>query len=139
MYGSWSKLCSGNVKPSVFVVLQTDGTVQTSGANGDIFGISQPSVHLPGVLGMDDGFAGVANGPPINIYGPGDDDCPLHISATVTAGQLLKSDGSGFGTPATAEGDIVGARAVGGGVSGDVIRVKPIRFDAGLNISSGND
>lgn len=129
--GSYSKLCSGNVAPSVFVALQSDGTVQTCSANGDAWGISQPSTHNLPMAGWDDGYAGTSTSPPINIYGPGDDEAPLRISATVTAGQRLKSDASGFGTPATSTGDRTCAIAVVGGVSGDVIPVKPMRFDTG--------
>lgn len=47
----------------------------------------------------------------------------LQISATVTKGQWLKSDGSGFGTPGTTDGDYCGAMAMASGVSGDQIPV----------------
>jgi len=133
MYGSYSKLPSGNIKPSRFVVLQADGTVQQAGANADCWGIAQPSVRNLALAGWDDGYAGVAGGPPINIYGPGDDEAPLVISATVTAGQLLKSDANGEGTPVTTNGDLACARAVISGIAGDVIPVKPVRFDVGAN------
>src|SRR6202044_4203627 len=103
--GSYSKLCSGNVSPSRFVVLQSDGTVQQATANADCWGISQPSPHNLPMSGWDDGYAGTATSPPINIYGPGDDEAPLQISATVTAGQRLKSNSNGEGTPCTTTGD----------------------------------
>jgi hypothetical protein len=127
--GSWSRLCGGNVQPSVFVVLQSDNTVVQAGSNADVWGISQPSTHNYPLSGLDDGYAGIIGSPPINIFGPGDDGCLLRISATVTAGQELKSDASGYGTPVTADGDKVGAVAVQGGVSGDLIPVKPRRYD----------
>ena len=91
--GSYSKLCSGNILPSVFVVLQSDDTVQAGGANSDVWGISQPYTHLIALSGIDDTFAGISGGPPMNIYGPGDDECLLQISGTVTAGNLIKSRG----------------------------------------------
>ncbi len=129
MYGSYSKLPSGNISPSRFVTLQTDGTVQQAGANADVWGIATPSVHKFPLAGWDDGYAGVAGGPPINIFGPGDDSAPLLISAAVSPGQKLKSDASGEGTPTTADGDKIAAVAITGGVAGDIITVKPMRYD----------
>lgn len=47
----------------------------------------------------------------------------LQISATVTKGQWLKSDGSGYGTPGTTDGDFCPVQALASGVTGDVIPV----------------
>lgn len=129
MFGSYSKLPSGNIKPSRFVVLQSDDTVQQSGANGDVWGISQPSTRNLALSGFDDGYAGINGDPPINIFGPGDDAAPLELGGTVTEGNLLKSDANGAGIVANTDKDKAGARAMRSGVSGDVIPVKPMRFD----------
>ncbi len=47
----------------------------------------------------------------------------LKLGGTVTPGQLVKSDSSGFGVAATVDHDRACARAISGGVSGDLILV----------------
>jgi hypothetical protein len=135
MYGSFSKLCGGNVRVSRIVKLQTDDTVVEAGAGDEPWGISQPSTHtmaLSGVISTDDGFAGIVGSPPINIYGPGDDECPLVLAGTVAVGDKIKATTGGAGITAGSDGDKVIAIAHKiGGVSGDVIPVKPMRFDRG--------
>lgn len=132
MFGSFSKLCGGNVRPSRFVVLGTDDTVTESSSGGEIWGISQPSTRRLALSGWDDGYAGVSGGPPINIYGPGDDECKLELGGTVTIGQRIKSGSAGVGVAATTDKDKAGAIALEAGASGDVIRVKPMRLDLGI-------
>ncbi len=129
MFGHFSRLPGANIAPSRFVKLGTDGTVTQCGSNEDPYGISQPSTRNQALTGWDDGWAGVANGPPINVFGPGDDEAPLELSGTVNTGELIKSDTNGTGVKASSDHDRVGARAVRGGVSGDIIPVKPMRFD----------
>lgn len=129
MPGSFSKLCGGNVRPSRFVVLGTANTVTEAGANGDVWGISQPYTWKMALSGWDDGFAGTTASPPINIFGPGDDACKLVLGGTVSIGQKIKSDANGAGVAVTADQDKVGAVAQEAGISGDVIWVKPMRFD----------
>lgn len=129
MFGSFSKLPGGNVRPSRFVILGTDNTVTESGANGQIWGISQPYVRNLALSGRDDGFAGIVGDPAINIFGPGDDRCKLELSGTVAIGDRIKSATGGTGVVATANLDCVGAIAMQAGVSGDVIDVKPMRWD----------
>jgi hypothetical protein len=53
----------------------------------------------------------------------------LSLGGTVLPGQYIKSDASGLGVAATSDKDKVGAQAYEGGVSGDQIRVRPMRFD----------
>lgn len=132
MMGSFSKLPGGNVLPSIFVKLQSDNTVVACGAGEDMWGISQPSTRRMALSGWDDGYAGIAGSPPINIFGPGDDEAPLRLGGTVTAGQRIKSDASGYGVAATSDKDKAGAIALRSGVSGDIIPVKPMRFDLGV-------
>jgi hypothetical protein len=136
MLGSFSRLCNGNVRPSRIVALGTDNRVTECTSSLTPWGISQPSTHRAPLVGWDDGYAGVdsasAEGAPINIYGPGDDECKLVLSGTVTIGADIKCDTSnGTGVAATSDGDKVIAKSLEAGVSGDCVRVKPIRYDRG--------
>ena len=139
MYGSFSKLPGGNIHPSRFVKLQTDNTVVEAGSGDAPWGISQASTRAlaltadtGGLSGLDDGYCGVANGPPINIFGPGDDQCKLELGGTVTIGAYLKASTNGVGVAATTDKDRVGAVALEAGSSGDVVLVKPLRFDVSV-------
>lgn len=128
MFGSFSKIANGNIAPSVFVKLDTsnEGRVVVCGANEAPWGISQPYERRHSLL--EDGYAAVA-GQNINVIGPGDDEALLRLGGTVTVGAHLKSDASGYGVVASTDKDHVGAIALQAGVSGDLIRVKPVRFD----------
>lgn len=137
MGGSYTKVANGSIACSVFVTIDTSdatgsGRVITCGANGNVFGISQKAPRKFALAGFDDGFCAIA-GEMLNIIGPGDDEGLLTLGADVTAGNLLKSDASGFGIPATTNGDLIGAQAIVSGKSGEKIRVKPARFDIGAN------
>lgn len=129
MFGSFSKLAGGNVRPSRIVKLQTDNTVVEAGAGDDAWGISQPSTRNLALTGWDDGFAGIVGSPAINIFGPGDDACKLVLGGTVTIGQRIKPTTGGVGIAATTDKDRTIAIAQEAGVSGDVIIVKPMRYD----------
>jgi hypothetical protein len=132
MFGSFSKLPGGNVHPCRFVKLQSDNTVVECGAGEDMWGISQPHTRNLALSGWDDGYAGVSGDPAINIFGPGDDEAPLELGGTVTAGQRIKSGAAGVGVAATSDKDKAGAVALRGGVSGEIIPVKPMRLDLGV-------
>lgn len=129
MMGHFSRLAGGNVRASRFVKLQSDNTVIECGAGETPWGIAQPGTHHMAMGAWDDGYVGVLNGPPINIFGPGDDEAPLELGGTVVAGDYIKSGAAGVGVKADTDKDHVGAQAVRGGVSGEIIPVKPIRFD----------
>lgn len=129
MFGSFSKLPGGNVAPSRFVKLQSDNTVVQSGAGEEIWGISQPSTRRAPLSGWDDGYAGVSGDGAINIFGPGDDEAPLEFGGTITVGQHIKSDADGKGVAATSDKDKVGAICTRAGTAGQIVPVKPIRFD----------
>jgi hypothetical protein len=129
MFGSFSKFCGGNVEPSRFVKLGTDDTVTHAGAGENPWGISQPSTRRLALSGWDDGYAGIDGSPAINIYGPGDDSCLLELVGTVSIGNYIKASTDGKGVAASSDKDKVGAIALQAGVSGDIIKVKPIRFD----------
>lgn len=131
MYGSYSKIAGGDIYPARFVKLvQVNGepVVLQCAANDPPWGISQPNTRRINLPGYNDGLAAVA-GQMLNIFGPGDDAALLEIAEAVAAGDYLKSDANGKGVKATAANDAVGAQALVGGQAGDVIRVKPIRFN----------
>lgn len=130
--GNYSRKPSGNIYPCRFVVLQSDNTVQAAGANGDIWGIADKYTRnypLEGRGGDDPAYIGISGDPAINIFGFGADECLLELGGTVTIGQLIKSGAAGVGVAATSDADKVGARAEQSGVSGQRIRVKPLRYD----------
>ncbi len=129
MASSFTKICGGNVPPSRFVKVQSDNTVIICAASTDnIWGISQPSTRRAPLSGWDDGYAGIS-GEPINIYGPGDDAAPLELGGTVTVGDAITSDGTGKGVAGTSNLNKIGAIAQRSGQSGDIIPVKPMRYD----------
>jgi hypothetical protein len=133
MFGSFSKRPGGNVEPSRFVKLQTDDTVvHATAASDELWGISQPSVRRLALSGWDDGYAGISGDGAINIFGPGDDKCKLQLGGTVTIGAKLTATTAGKGVASTTDKDHVGAIAMQAGVDGDIIDVKPVRFDAGV-------
>lgn len=131
MQGSYSKLPGGDIAPARFVKLDTSnvGMVLTCGANEAIFGISSPTVRRLALTGWDDGLAGKLGDGAMNVIGPGDDEALLELAGTVAHGGYIKSDASGKGVAATTDKDNVGAQALASGVSGQLVRVKPIRFD----------
>ena len=128
--GSYSLLPGGNISPSRFVKTgTTQGTaVQCSAVTDHIFGISQAATRNYPWSVTDDGYAGIAGDGAINIYGPGDDSCLLAIGGTVSYGDYLTTDSNGRGVTSTTNKDNVGAQAMQAGVSGDLIKVKPIQL-----------
>ncbi len=129
MGGSFSKIAGGNVKTSIFVKLDsTQGRAVACGSNEAIFGISSPHTRNIALSGRDDGYA-ATEGENLNIIGPGDDEALLRLGGTVTHGQYIKSDSDGYGVAATTDKDHVGAQCLQAGVSGDLVRVKPMRMD----------
>lgn len=129
MFGSFSKIAGGNVSPCRFVKLQTDNTVVHATASTDnIWGITQPAVHRFPLSGWDDGFAAIAT-EMVNIFGPGDDMCDIELVGTVTIGAYLTASTSGKAIATTTDKDQVGAIAQQAGVSGDIIKCKPVRLN----------
>lgn len=128
MFGSFGKIAGGNIAPCRFVVLGTGNTVTQSGANGLVWGISDKATRNAPLSGLDDGYAAVS-GDMLNVIGPGDDEALLELGGTVSIGQRIKSDADGKGVAATANLDCVGAICLQAGVSGDFVKVKPMRYD----------
>lgn len=131
---SSSFLAGGNIPPSRFVSLSTtlDRTLVLS-ASGDLpVGISQLGTHLVPALGIDDGYAAVA-GENVRVYTQDDEEAWLELSGTVAPGDLIKPDlsGNGTGIKSSADGDNYGARAYTNGVSGQIVKVKPLTGQRG--------
>jgi hypothetical protein len=104
---------NGTIAPAVFVKMDTsaDAMALQSTAGARIIGISQPGMkRAPGLPGSDITIA-AQQGDQIMIFGVGD-VCLLTAGASFTRGDLLKSDGSGFGLTASADGDNYGAFAI---------------------------
>lgn len=129
---SYSKRAGGNIEPCRFVKIATSSgetvVTQCTATTDQPWGISAQGTRRMALSGWDDGYAAVS-GDDLCIYGAGDDECKLDISATVAAGDNLESDSSGKGQPATGDKDKVGAIALEPGTSGQRIRVRPVRFD----------
>lgn len=121
---SFTKVATGAIVPSSFVKLaSTDGKVTQCGAGDEIYGISHPGKRFAPWAPLDDGNLAIA-GESLAIYGPPEKDVLLRLGGTVTPGQRLKSDASGFGVATTADGDEYGAIAMVNGVSGQLILVQ---------------
>jgi hypothetical protein len=132
MFGSYSGRAGGNISPARFVKRSSSSgesvITQCSASSDQPWGISQRSTRRMALSGWDDGYAAVS-GDDINVFGPGDDECMLELSGTVATGGNIESDANGCGQAATGDKDKVGAIALEDGVSGQLIRVKPVRFD----------
>lgn len=121
-------VAGGNITPSSFLVSSTsaDNTyVLASGTSTPIVGISGVGTRRPpGDFFNDDGYIAVS-GENFPVFRPPQKEAALRLGGTVAAGDMLTSDGSGFGITATA-GQQVGARAMEAGVSGQIITVQPV-------------
>lgn len=132
--GNRSRKPSGNILPCRFVTLQTDNTVIASSAGDSVWGIADKYTRnypLAGYGGDDPAYIGIAGDPAINIFGPGDDACLIQLGGTVTIGANLIPSTAGVAIASTTDGDKIGAVAEEAGVSGDLIRCKPGRWDRG--------
>ncbi len=120
---SHSKVASGNILPSTFVILTTSapGKVTQASTGERIYGVSQIGTRSAPFEGLDSNYAAIA-GDNVMIFGIGQ-KCLLRIGGTVTHGDYLKSDSSGFGVTASTDQDDYGAIAQASGVSGDLIEV----------------
>ena len=129
---SYSGRAGGNISPARFVK-KSDSSgepviTQCTAATDQPWGISSQSTRRMALTGWDDGYAAVS-GDDINVYGAGDDRCKLELSGTVASGGNIVTHTDGTGKPASTDKDKVGAIALEPGVSGDLIWVRPVRFD----------
>lgn len=134
MPGAVNYQSGGTIKVSRFVMANypIDYQVITADGTQEILGISQEGTKaFPAPNSTD---VAAASGDILAVYQDEANDEPLlYISASVTGGQLLKSDATGGGTPWSPTStalQFVGAEARQSGVSGDFIRVRP-RFLGG--------
>lgn len=123
MYGSYTKIASGNIKPGRFVKISGDNTVSQCSTGERIYGISKMGTRNLALSGFDDGFVAIA-GEAVHIYGPGDPGCELVLGGTVAAGDYLKSDSDGCGVVADTNLDDYGARTAVAGVATEQIPVE---------------
>lgn len=122
-----ASIAAGNITPSSFLIQTTsaDHKVQlAAAATSPIVGISGPGTRNPPYSSLDDGYHAIA-GENVQVLRPPLKEAQLRLGGTVTAGDLLTSDASGFGITATT-GQYVGARAVEAGVSGQLVTVQLI-------------
>jgi hypothetical protein len=129
----WSKKATGNIAPSRFVKqsVTTDNQVTQAGAGEKVFGISQAGTRRTPYGALDDGYAAIAN-EDVQVFGVAE-NCLLEISATVAAGDRLKADADGKGTPTVTNLDEYGAIALVAGTTGQLIQVE---VRPGLQISA---
>lgn len=120
---------AGNITPLSFVVMNTatdNQYVLASGTSTPIAGISGRGTRRPpGDFFNDDGFIAIS-GENFQIFRPPLEEAELRLGGTVAAGDLLTSDGSGFGITTTTTAQQIGARAMQAGVSGQIITVQPM-------------
>lgn len=123
----YSKVAGGTIVPHSFVKLSTtvEGRVLQCGAGDQIFGIVAPWTRRTPYGALDDGNAALIT-ETVTIFGPPEESVKLRIGGTVTRGDRLKSDASGFGVTTTSANDEIGAIALDSGASGDVIPVQLI-------------
>lgn len=129
-----SLLPNGNINYSSFVKIDTsaEGYCLQCSTGERAYGIAGAMTHnmaiTIGGVDVDDGYAGVAGGPAIKIYGQGSTRVPLRLGGTVAVGDYLKSDSSGFGVVTTTDKEKACARALQAGVSGNIILVDVIEL-----------
>ena len=135
MNNSYSAVAGGNIAPCRFVTMSTSSSepvVTQSAANDITHGISPKGTRRMALSGWDDGYAAIA-GVVMMVHGPGDDEALLELGEAVTAhGAALQAGTDGKGELATTDKDRVGAIAKELGAIGDLIRVRVVRYDAGI-------
>ncbi len=120
---------AGNITPMSFLVRNTSTDAQyilASGTAVPIAGISGIGTRRPpGDYFNDDGYIAIS-GENFRVFQPPEKEASLRLGGTVAAGDLLTSDGSGFGITTTTTAQQIGARALEAGVSGQIITVQPL-------------
>ena len=131
MSDSFSLKAGGDILPSRFIKISADYTAVAATTGSDLcFGISHDSTKAAPADGLaSDKHA--EDGDHVSYYKLGD-SCLLELGGTVAAGGLIEPSTAGVGVAATGAGDLAGAVALEGGVSGELIRVQilPVRLHA---------
>lgn len=117
-----TRTANGAINPLSFVKLDT--TSPATGKNANI--VQCGANDSPYGIAQNEGLGAAGDSIEVAVIGGGG---RLTLSGTVTAGQSIKSDSSGYGIAATAAGDRIGAEAVESGVAGDFIGVHVNRFE----------
>src|SRR5262245_42855990 len=116
----------GNITPLSLLVLSTaaDNTlILASGTGTPIVGVSGQGTRRPsGDFFNDDGFIAVS-GETFRVFQTPEKEAAVRLGGTVTRGDLITSDGSGFGITATSGQETAG-QALQSGVAGQVITIK---------------
>ncbi len=105
-----SAVCNGNVFPATIVKLDTTagntGKVLQAGSGDIPYGVSQLGKRNAPLVGLDDGYCGIA-GENIRVYTYSDpEDMPvIQVDAAYAQGTLIKPGTNGIGTIASADGD----------------------------------
>ena len=134
MMGSFTRQAGASLAPCIFVKLASTGYVIACSTGDAMWGITPyyqrrlSIVNTSGTQQWADGYCAIL-GEGVACIGPGDDQALLRLGGTVAAGDYLKSDSSGYGVTASSDKDHVNAQAIRAGVSGDLVPVKPMRFD----------
>lgn len=121
-------LADGDINPSRFVTqdgASGDNRVLQSTANLRIAGVSQQSTKNAPVSGGS--ALAASQNDAVEVYGP-NEQCLLTFGGTIVAGDILRSDANGKAVAVKRDGTITGvqyygARALEGGVSGEIHRV----------------
>lgn len=140
LYGAESSLFpNGNIAIATFVKLDTttEGYCLQAGNGDPIFGVAGMETHTMSVnisgTNLDDGFAGVAGGPAIHIYGVGATRVPLRVAAATNIGDRLVSDANGYGAVTTSDKIKIGAIAMQSTATANtIISVDVVRFDTSV-------
>jgi hypothetical protein len=117
-----SHVANGAINPRSFVKLDV-----ASPATGKAPNIVQCGAN-DSPYGVTLNESAAASGDTVEVGLPGG-GAILHIQGTITAGQSIKSNASGYGVAASTAGDRVGAQAGESGVTGDDIGVEVERFE----------
>jgi hypothetical protein len=117
-----SLIAGGNISPSRFITLSTteNATALQAGAGARVIGVATEGAHDAPITGSS--ALAAADGDYFRWH-PLGDECLLDVAATITAGDVLKSDANGKGVVADTDEDAVGAIALEAGASGEKIRV----------------
>jgi hypothetical protein len=130
---------NGNIAISTFVKLDTstEGYCLAAGSGDPAFGVAGPETHTMSITiqgtNLDDGFAGVAGGPAIKIYGAGATMIPLRVAAATNIGDRLAPDANGYGAVTTSD-KIKGLIAVArqSGAANAIVNVDLHKFDTSV-------
>lgn len=117
-------IAGGTIAPKVFVKHDTNAyKVVTAGAGDPILGVSQQGQKVaPGTPGADSTVA-ASSGDQIDIYAPGDYVVVTVGSGGLTAGQWIKSDGSGGAVAHTTGAAMVAGRAEHAAAAGELVHL----------------